>query len=158
MYDILTTVNNFLKINFYLMKKTALILLSSIVLLVSASCKKTEVDVQPVTTTVSALLKTSETYTYTLPQNVSDDAFQITAPAGHSSMSQLTTNATGNLVYQYTPAVDFTGTDNVVISTVEEEHNDKSGKNMHNGCGDNQNQSKNGGQIIKISLTVIADK
>lgn len=89
------------------------------------SCKKIceHNDETPSLQTVDATLDKNTTYTYVLPANTSDDNFQITSNPTHAGYSQIVVDgATGNLVYQYTPLIDYTGTDQLVIATAEEQH------------------------------------
>jgi hypothetical protein len=89
------------------------------------SCKKTEVERDPIAITENVTLKANEAYTFTLPENTSDDEFAIATQAAHFSVSELGKDATtGKAIYQYTPARDYKGTDVVVISNPEERHAD----------------------------------
>ncbi len=77
----------------------------------------------PALQTVNATLDKNTTYTYVLPANTTDDNFKVTSNPIHAGNSQIVVDgATGNLVYQYTPLTDYTGTDQLVIATVEEQH------------------------------------
>ena len=110
--------------------------LAGIALFALQSCQKAERVAALVEKTVNATLKVNESYTFTLPSNQSDDPYQITTQASHSSISELGKNTAGDMVYNYTPALDFAGTDMVVITTVEETHTGTCGN--HDGHHDGE--------------------
>src|ERR1041384_8034399 len=99
------------------------------------SCTKPDEDIT-ITQTVNARISANETYTYTLPANVSSHDFGITSPGNHASVSAIQKDVAGSLTYIYKPAPGFTGTDHIVISTIGENENEGE---MHDGnCnGDN---------------------
>ncbi len=100
-----------------------MLFLAGITLFALQSCQKAETVAALVEKTVNATLKVNESYTFTLPSNQSDEPYQITTQASHSSISELGKNTAGDMVYNYTPALDFVGTDRVVITTPEETEN-----------------------------------
>jgi hypothetical protein len=67
--------------------------------------------------TVNASIGENTTYSYMLPLAAKGSVPVITADAAHDSKSTITTDAYGNLEYNYTPATNYTGTDVVVITT-----------------------------------------
>ena len=99
------------------MKNKITFLLSVLVLFAFQSCTKMQNQNITVTQTVSAKISANETYTYTLPTNVSSYDFQISVSGNHSSVSAIQKDANGNLTYIYTPALNYTGADQVVLST-----------------------------------------
>lgn len=139
-------------------KKQFLVLaLASSSILVVQSCKKMDGDKDHQDKieyrTVEATINANETYTYSMPENTSDDAFEITTQASHYKTSSLENNAT---TYRYTPVTDYIGSDKVVISTVEEQHN-----GHHSGGGGNcfggQHHDKDETElVITINLTIKA--
>ena len=99
------------------MKKS--IVLAALALIAIAgfqSCKKEKEPKQPQITNVSITLKQNEAYTFTLPANTVKAPYKISSDASHSSVSLVSKDASGNAVYQYTPALNYTGTDNVTVS------------------------------------------
>jgi hypothetical protein len=99
--------------------KKILFLVASIGLFFLQSCNKEMLDKEGtlIQQTELAKIKANETYTFVLPANVTDDdPFQITRQAANFTVSELGKNADSQEIYTYTPAVDFVGTDTVVIS------------------------------------------
>lgn len=144
------------------MKKiSGLVLVASVVLLAS-SCEKHDFkkhSEKTVTQTVDVTLEKNAAYSYTLPENTSDDAFQITTQSEHAGVSTLTNNGT-NTVYTYTPAKDYVGTDKVVIATIEEEHSHHMGGGAHHphhsggGCNNGNHNDENSKLEIIINITI----
>lgn len=99
------------------MKKSIIMLaFAGAAMLMMPACKKAETLItQNETATVAA----GETYTYTLPV-ATNDAFEITSQAQHGTVSMIGTDASGNLIYTYVADANYTGTDEVVIATVED--------------------------------------
>jgi len=121
------------------MKKISALLIFGFALL-SVSCQKGN-DCKPhdqaETQTINAELDKNTTYTFTIPANTKNNAFEITTQATHASASKLTTDAS-NTVYTFTPSTDYVGTDKVVISTAEQHHSG------NNSCGANHPPKGNG--------------
>lgn len=94
--------------------------------MLTQSCNKSKLEKEAtvVKQTIDAAINANESYTFVLPDNTSDDPFEITTQATHFSISELGKNADGAVIYQYTPETDFVGTDVVVVANVEEEHGD----------------------------------
>ncbi|HET6992161.1 MAG TPA: hypothetical protein VFJ43_12590 [Bacteroidia bacterium] len=82
------------------------------------SCKKEQQDLQKpaITQTENVQLRANESYTFVLIKNKRDDEYRFTTQAQHYSISTLGVDANGNRVYQYTPALNYVGTDQVVVS------------------------------------------
>ena len=93
---------------------------ASLAMVSMQSCKKKEAPKPPVQETINAQLQTNEARTFVLPKNKRDDAYEIKLNPLHATISQLGTDASGNSIYQYTPVLDFTGNDQVVVSNAEE--------------------------------------
>ncbi len=119
------------------------IILLALAILVSfgfQSCRKTAPPVvEPTTTNINAQLKENQTYQFTLPANTTivngkQQSYNITAPASHSSISLITTDASGNMVYQYTPGLNYIGSDFVTISNVPQQMCAGGGCNIGGGC------------------------
>lgn len=102
------------------MKKT-IALLSGILVLSTMACRKKEQPPKPpVQQTVNVALKPNEAYTFTLPKNKRNDAYEIITSPQHATVNQLGTDASGNRIYQYTSASGFSGTDQVVVANDQE--------------------------------------
>ena len=136
------------------MKKSFLVLaLASSIMFVLQSCRKMDFkkdhEEKIEYRTVDATINANDTYTFTMPENSSDDPFQITTQASHYKTSALESNAT---TYIYTPATDYKGSDKVVISAVEEQHN-----GHHSGggaCNGGHHQDEETELVITINLTI----
>lgn len=117
------------------------------------SCKKETMPKDAITQTLNVNLTLNENYTFKLPKNLRDDAYEITSQANHSKISQVGLNVNGEQVYQYTPMLNYTGNDQVIVSNDEErneQHNQPSGPHQ----GDCKNAEEDH-YIITINFTVI---
>jgi|GEM_PF-2048778 len=111
------------------MKKAALLLaLASVVVIEMQSCKKEPSPKLPVAETHNIQLKANESYTFTLPQ--AREEYRITTQGSHYTISEVGKDASGNMIYRYTPVQDYTGTDQVVLSNAKDEH-----PPQHGNCG-----------------------
>ena len=107
------------------MKKVHFLLLAAVVLLSAQSCRKCDMDGRrPVVTnqSVDASINENTSYTYTLstyplPVAANGPGVQVTTAPAHATLSTVTTDANGNLVYQYTPVANYVGSDVVVITS-----------------------------------------
>lgn len=111
------------------MKKISVLLLFATIMFIAASCEK---EGATITKTVNVEINSNAAYSYTVPHaGDADDAMQITQQAMHSSVSKITPDAsTGDALFEYVPATNFSGTDEVQVSNVEEHHNGN-----HGNCG-----------------------
>ena len=129
---------------------TSLFILCFVVLLIT-SCEKEE---NQVTQTINVTLLKNQPYTYTVPENESDDPYQITDQASHYLISELTElcfASGGPLTYEYTPALNYVGKDRVVIANVEEEHGKgHHGKGKGGKCGEMETE-----KTIIINFTIV---
>lgn len=74
------------------------------------------------TTTVDSLISANHTLVMILPANMSEETPIISTEAKNASVSTLVKDsATGNWVYTYTPITDYTGTDQVIFDSEDEE-------------------------------------
>jgi hypothetical protein len=115
------------------MKKAAVLFALAIAVIGIPSCKKEEERKPPINETIDVQLKVNEAYTFTLPKNKRDDAYDITEQTTHYTISSVGKDAQGNRIYEYTPSLNYTGTDHVVVSNTEEDaehHGDHPG-NCH---------------------------
>lgn len=88
------------------------------------SCSKKPMPEPAIKQTIDVQLSANQTYTFLLPMNIRDDAYEFTTQALHHELSILDVNASGQRIYQYTPAKDYFGFDQVVVSNdwEREEH------------------------------------
>src|SRR5689334_14520179 len=116
------------------MKKiTRLLFISAAILFTAQSCKKEDRDVT-VTKTIAVSLKANESYSYEVPKaGDADDVMQITKQADHSLTSTVSPVANSeNSLFEYTPAADFTGSDEVQVSNIETHHGNSG--HSHGNC------------------------
>jgi hypothetical protein len=101
------------------------------------SCQK--IDNEPLKSQVLTIhLKVNESFTFTLPATEDDDEqFRVIGQANHFSQSSIVKSGSGEQVYKYTPALDYSGTDTVVLSN-ESDSNSNNGGNNHCGDGDDE--------------------
>jgi len=137
--------------------------MTAIVALSATACRKKEQPPKPpVQQTVNAELKTNEAYTFTLPKNKRDDAYEITVNPQHATVNQLGVDANGNRIYKYTPLTDYTGTDQVVVANDQElrEHADHPEPRphlfprLHHHHGDCHNGGEEDHYVITFNFTI----
>jgi hypothetical protein len=140
------------------------------------ACKKEDAAVTENTTVtdLSITLEQNESYQFTLPANTAKKQYQITTTAKNASISLIAEDANGNSIYQYTPTLDFVGTDNVTVdNTIDTDCKEKTGNKPHplfagNGnCNGPQKPAKGnctkGGkkttiELNKVNITFIIEK
>ena len=96
------------------MKKFAALLLPALFLLALTSCKK---DGNNVTQNIDVTLVKNESYSFTFPDEANQN-LEIEKQGTHYSVSSLDSDKT----FHYTPASDYTGNDEVVISRSSSGH------------------------------------
>jgi hypothetical protein len=107
------------------------------------SCTKEENHKPPITTTVNKDIADNESFTFILPHNSSENLYKSVRQAQHASVSLVSIDAAGNDIYQYTPALDYNGSDRVVVANEEEHGQSKCGNHGGSGkCGGHHNCSK----------------
>jgi hypothetical protein len=86
------------------------------------SCKKENDDT--ITKTFNVSLSMGQTYTARVAQTGDDDdVLQITQQASHASSSELASiSGSRDMTFNYTPASQYVGTDQVKITSTEGEH------------------------------------
>ncbi len=99
------------------------------------SCKK-EKDGKTITQTINVTLNINKSYSYQITnKGDADDEMQITNQASNYKVSQLTNVAgSDNVLFEYTPAPNFTGSDEVQVSNAEN-HQCNSNGQMRGNCG-----------------------
>lgn len=114
-------------------KMTLLLATASFAVIGMQSCKKEENNHKPpISETINVQLKANEAYTFTLPKNKRNDEYEITTQPSHSAISEVGVDASGNRIYQYTPSLNYVGTDEVVVANPkEDEDHNNGGKPEH---------------------------
>jgi hypothetical protein len=114
------------------MKKiTFLLFAAAVSLLFTSACRKEKNGIT-ITKVINVVINANETYSTEIPHSGdADDAMQITVPAAHALVSKLTSASGGNSLFEYTPVVNYTGSDEVIVSNQEERH----GNGGHGNCG-----------------------
>jgi hypothetical protein len=135
------------------MKKIAGLFIVLAALTIAQSCRK-EDQGPTVSHQINVSLKANESYSFQIPHaGDADDVMQIKKQAIHSSNSQVSPVANStNTLFEYTPAVDFTGSDEVVVASVE-------GTNGHHGHHNGQcngNKNHEGTTIYDFKITITA--
>jgi hypothetical protein len=138
------------------MKTITTLTLFALFILFSSGCCKEEMDSGNTTTkTVNVDMAANDTYTSAVPHaGDADDVMQITRQAAHFTSSQVNPSTNGNVVFEYKPAQNFTGTDEVQISNVEGSH----GTNPHGNCGGKHHHDETTTTIFKITIRPSASK
>jgi hypothetical protein len=109
------------------MKKLGLILsVAGMVTFALTSCNRDHNEEPAIEQTLKVQLAQNEAYTFVLPENLRKDAYEFTTQALHYSISTLSKNSSGEQIYQYTPALDYVGTDQVVVTNDHEKNEDHS--------------------------------
>jgi hypothetical protein len=118
-----------------IMKKIAgLFFIAAAISFTTQSCKKDD-NGPTVTHTVAVSLRANESYSYQVPKaGDADDVMQITKQAGHSLISKVSPVVNSeNTLFEYTPALGFTGSDEVQVTNVEN-HSGQQGAPHHGNC------------------------
>jgi hypothetical protein len=142
------------------MKKS--ILIAGIALFASftfSSCEKQRLEKELQKQTIERTLKVNESVSFSLPLGDKDDAYQLTTPASHASISRLSVNSDGSTEYLYTPENNYVGQDVIVITTIENEknggHSSKSKHNKGNMKGGCSGKHEGGGHYeVTVNLTI----
>jgi hypothetical protein len=90
------------------------------------------------TTTVDSVISANHTLVMILPATMSEETPIISTDAKNASVSTLIKDSsTGNWVYTFTPATDYTGTDQVILDSEDEaaEHANAGAGHPHQGPG-----------------------
>jgi len=128
---------------------TTLMMFAAFVLFNSGCCKEDMDDENTTTKTVNVDMNANDTYTYEVQHSGdADDVMKITKQAIHSSSSLVTPASNGNVVFQYKPAVDYTGSDEVQISNVENSNSSGS----HGNCGHKHHHDNTVTTVFKINV------
>ncbi|MCX6290142.1 MAG: hypothetical protein NT126_00065 [Bacteroidetes bacterium] len=107
----------------------------SVLLLFASSCRKENNGVI-ITKVIPVQLNVNQSYSYEVPRaGDDDDDMQITKQATHFLMSQVSASTGTNVLFEYTPALNFTGTDEVILNNAEGSHGHGGHGNGHGNCG-----------------------
>src|SRR4051812_7741465 len=113
-----------------------------------SSCKKEGVTITKV---INVDLAENESYkTAVPPAGDADDVMQITSQPQHSSACTVAPDAgTGSIMLQYTPSLNYIGTDEVQVSNTEGQHH---GGGHHGNCSGHHHDNTTV-YIYKINIT-----
>ncbi len=85
--------------------------------MVSQSCKKDTTN-DPVTQTITETIRVNQSYQFDLGSFGDEEGASISKQANHFSISSVDREVnTGKVIYKYTPATNFVGTDEVEIKS-----------------------------------------
>ncbi len=114
------------------MKKLNVLLLAFGFLFMLNSCSKSE-EYQNVA--MAHTINQNESYTFELP--ATDDPYKVTTEAKNATISMIGLSVDGNPIYNYTPSLDFVGTDLIVLTTYHNKvKRNKKGDRHHDGDND----------------------
>ncbi len=100
------------------------------------SCQKE--DDEPLKSQVINIdLKMNESFVFTLPESDDDESFNIQQQATHFAKSSINKSSSSSQEYSYTPSLDYSGTDNVVLTNEIESSSNQSG---HHRCGNDEDE------------------
>lgn len=147
------------------MKKMNLIFaLVVITALITSSCKK-ECDKHNHQTNQVFNITVNEntTYTYNLPSAPQNGNYSISQqPNDYITSAIQTTPSSNAMIYSYTPALNFVGSDMVVLSTQNPQHsggcNGNHNGNCNNQCNHNGDHDNDDVSTITINFNVVAVK
>ncbi|MBA2407173.1 MAG: hypothetical protein H0V65_04155 [Chitinophagales bacterium] len=84
---------------------------------ISQSCKKDTTN-DPVTQTITETIRVNQSYQFDLGSFGDEEGASISKQANHFSISSVDREVnTGKVIYKYTPATNFVGTDEVEIKS-----------------------------------------
>ena len=130
-------------------KYTHLLAMAVFAAFVLVACHK---DRPEVTQVVNVTLAPNQSYNYTVPvSGDKDDVMQITQEAVHAALINLNLDAKGQGVLNYTPAKDYSGTDEIHVSTVEGPHQGHGGGQSHGNCSGHHHD---GGTTYIFKITI----
>ena len=113
------------------------------------------------TTTVDSVISANHTLVMILPDNMSEETPIISTDAKNASVSTLVKDSTtGNWVYTYTPIIDYTGTDQVIFDSEDEEaehaNETHDGTRHHGGsgnCGNSDDDEEEHNRLV-LNITI----
>lgn len=78
------------------------------------SCKKNN-TIEPERISINSTIRLNNSYEYELGGFGDEEGATITKQASHFSLSALERLSAGNIIYNYTPSINFVGTDEIEI-------------------------------------------
>ncbi|CAN5471471.1 hypothetical protein BH11BAC1_BH11BAC1_15620 [soil metagenome] len=128
---------------------TSFLFVSALVIF-NFSCKKEQEE--SITKVIEVSLAPGETYSARVVQaGDEDDILKITSQASHAQVSEIAAiSGSKDVMFTYTPVSQFTGTDEVQISSTEGEHHGNGGG--HGNCSGHQHQDENTVYVYKITI------
>jgi hypothetical protein len=90
------------------------------------SCEK-EKDKQAtvISKVINVDLNENQSYSYNIaPSGDQDDVMEISLQSNHFITSKITTDDLRNTLFEYTPALNYSGTDEIHVTTMEGQHHD----------------------------------
>ena len=123
-----------------------------IAILITASCEK-EKKTTVISKTVNVSIDENKSYSYTIPHSGDgDDAMQIDMQAQHYAVSKVT-SVDDNTLFEYTPALNYSGNDEVHVTTFEGEHNGGNNNHQKGNCqGQGHDKETETNYIFKITV------
>ncbi|MEO5571633.1 MAG: hypothetical protein ABIT08_11855 [Bacteroidia bacterium] len=121
-----------------------------------ASCKKEQDhhDNETVTSKViDVTLNQNQSYSYTMQSNGdADNVMEISQQAQHALTCKISADGSRNTLFEYTPALDYTGSDEIQVNTIEDKQKDGNHGGNHGNCqGGHENDSETN-YIFKITI------
>lgn len=139
------------------MKNLALLLVTvALFSFTFTACKKENKTVNKV---IEVTLEPNQAYSYTIPKlGDADDVTEITTAATHAITSTLTpVGSSGENVFNYSPTLDYIGTDVVVVSANETStntHSCNTGNHGNKQCGGHHHDCGNDTYTFNINIKV----
>ena|SRR5687768_10533966 len=116
------------------MKKSGLVLtLVGVLFVALTSCNKSEQTV--IAKMITVQLEPNQEYSFVLPESIQRDAYAFIQQASHFNISMIDKNASGEQFYHYLPALDYRGTDQVILSDAPNQGEPQCGFGMGQGNG-----------------------
>jgi hypothetical protein len=151
--------NNIILNNNKMKNLTLIFAISLTAVLFTSSCKKE--DNKQNNQVVNVTINENANYTYAAPTGNQGGNYTISQQASHYlSSSILPTMTASGTIYSYTPALNYVGGDQVVLSTSNSQHNGGCGGNQNGNCSHHDNHcdhhDNDDNNTITINITVVA--
>jgi hypothetical protein len=119
-------------LNRTIMRDKKLNILVVAALIFAASCSKPATDTTAEETTVTATVAKNGTYNYKLASGSTITDYSVSYSSAHEAITGITTDATGDAIFQYTAPAGYIGRDTVVVRH-HHPHHHHGGAGCHNG-------------------------
>ncbi len=135
-------------------KTTGFLMLAALFTFVISSCKK-EQEGKTITQTINITLNANNSYSYQIPHaGDADDVMHIIKQSVNYKVSQVASVAGSDYaLFEYTPGLNFTGSDEVQVSNEENHQGDANGQ-MHGNCNGGGNHHHGDTYIYIFKITV----